>query len=721
MIVAEPAERVKHLALTAEPSYPGEGQPFLFNLTGGEELDSDMLPPAFHDIDDTRLILGTTLRYGVFAGKARFFSYSARGFSPAGEENLRSSKAAGALLPTMYDLVLREGEKAAHTARHALCLRKPKDTLQFIHLTDLHVALRNDVYADMLETMLAHPPGHTGTEDLFINFNENLRRFIRHANALADAGELDLVLMLGDLVDFLRNNFGEDETVERNNWHFFLDILLGTGGEKLRRPPNPGIKVPVFTTTGNHDWRLYPYDTALAPSPMRVTPEVAKGLDLYWESTQEDISKKREEVFKRLVEQGTMVSNKTLHGKAVNWALVWLNKAHIQYGVPLSAAAVSDVLSRFLNWAPPDAKSISGVLNLLIANPLVVAVVFWLLIRALIFWVSAYVRRGVMGLVAIEAYPRVLKDYFLEINPHFNYAFRVDNTHFLILDTGHDCLYAQSFWDDGAEKMARVSVKDNILGGSPDTMAFYGPNEYYPYSQITWIERLLDLIHPAGHAGERGTEPPGHEIKPDPVRRVIIGVHSPPANLSVKAYDKAQELAKRKSMGLLLAKWKGPMDAVKRYLRRHNWNEIAYAFNIRYGTINHHLSHFFYLCLGRTEREPNLQKRPPVDMVLAGHAHWCVEFRLDANDKERDIDVYYGDFTSDPGSFSGRLDKLRPLLIQTPGCGPRDAHRAAYPPYFRRIAVEKDGTVTRAEVLRLTPEGTEKPAADDHYPIRSLI
>ena len=91
------------------------------------------------------------------------------------------------------------------------------------------------------------------------------------------------------------------------------------------------------------------------------------------------------------------------------------------------------------------------------------------------------------------------------------------------------------------------------------------------------------------------------------------------------------------------------------------------------------------------------------------------------NDKERDIDVYFGDFTSDPGSFSERLNKLRPLLIQTPGCGPRDAHHAAYPPYFRRIAVEKDGTVTRAEVLRLTPEGTEKLAANDHYPIRSLI
>jgi hypothetical protein len=54
--------------------------------------------------------------------------------------------------------------------------------------------------------------------------------------------------------------------------------------------------------------------------------------------------------------------------------------------------------------------------------------------------------------------------------PYFNYAFRLENCYFLVPDTGHDCLTAQSFWDDGGKKVYRIRVRDNILGGSPDTM-----------------------------------------------------------------------------------------------------------------------------------------------------------------------------------------------------------------------------------------------------------
>ena len=54
--------------------------------------------------------------------------------------------------------------------------------------------------------------------------------------------------------------------------------------------------------------------------------------------------------------------------------------------------------------------------------------------------------------------------------PYFHYAFRLENCYFLVPDTGHDCLTAQSFWDDGGKKVYRIRVRDNILGGSPDTM-----------------------------------------------------------------------------------------------------------------------------------------------------------------------------------------------------------------------------------------------------------
>ena len=50
-------------------------------------------------------------------------------------------------------------------------------------------------------------------------------------------------------------------------------------------------------------------------------------------------------------------------------------------------------------------------------------------------------------------------------------------------------------------------------------MGFFGANEFYPYSQIVWMEGLLRLIR---H---------GESIADGPAR-VFIGVHAPPINLS---------------------------------------------------------------------------------------------------------------------------------------------------------------------------------------------
>lgn len=92
----------------------------------------------------------------------------------------------------------------------------------------------------------------------------------------------------------------------------------------------------------------------------------------------------------------------------------------------------------------------------------------------------------------------------------------------LVLDKGHDCLTAQSFWDDGGKKIYRLRVRHNILGGSPDTMGFYPPNENYPYSQIAWLERVLASIQHEHH------QDAGAICK----CRVFVGLHAPPANLS---------------------------------------------------------------------------------------------------------------------------------------------------------------------------------------------
>ncbi len=291
--------------------------------------------------------------------------------------------------------------------------------------------------------------------------------------------------------------------------------------------------------------------------------------------------------------------------------------------------------------------------------------------------IKRYVRNKITGLLAIEAGWQALRDYFLTINPFFNYAFRLGPNYFLILDTGHDCIRAQYLWDDGDKKLGPISILDNTIGESPDSMAFYDINEYYPYSQITWIDRLMQLISREA----REANPPG---------RIFIGLHAPPANLSTGKKKEAEKEGRDKPEGLLLEE--------KR-------------FDIRFGSINHYLSQFYHLCLGRSEQDPASPRYLPVDMVLAGHAHWKLEFRL-AWDKDRNRPlVYYGDFTGKDNKdhFQEDFNRLRPFLFQTPACGPGEDF-SPDPPYFRLIKIDEGGKVLSAGVLALGADGTAKAA-----------
>jgi len=71
--------------------------------------------------------------------------------------------------------------------------------------------------------------------------------------------------------------------------------------------------------------------------------------------------------------------------------------------------------------------------------------------------------------------------------------------------------------------------------------------------------------------------------------RIFVGLHAPPANLSRKQARKAQEQAGDRREGMSLPEGE---------------------YDIRFGTINHYLSHFYHLCLGRTEEGP-AEKRYP--------------------------------------------------------------------------------------------------------------
>lgn len=152
---------------------------------------------------------------------------------------------------------------------HAVYLRdRPWDDFQAIHVTDSHVAWRNDTICDVLE------PAFPAIRDHFVNFNQSLRDFITFANARHREGTLDAVVLTGDLVDFVHENYAARHGRTRkpalglrpephhprpiDNLELFRDLMVGWSS-------HPGVivgdelEVPLFTVLGNHDYRPNEY------------------------------------------------------------------------------------------------------------------------------------------------------------------------------------------------------------------------------------------------------------------------------------------------------------------------------------------------------------------------------------------------------------------------------------------------------------------------------
>ena len=668
----------------AVPSYAREGREFTLALYDQAELDNDELPQRFEDVSESRFLISTTLRSSIFKGKAQFWRLRIRPQHKLDDTHMRSVQ--GSARPTLYDLVLYKGDHAIHKAPHALCLRPPAPEVRFIHLTDVHVAERNDLLAQEVNSTLVAKPG--GAQLTFLNFNDRLREFIHHANALADAGELDFALALGDLVDFVNYGYGKSEPGD-NNWRVLEEILIGSGDESSRG--NPGLRVPVFTTTGNHDWRTYPYPPEFCSTIFDMGKKDLEKFDYLYSDTDETAGAKISEVHSKLVSEGSPLLVRSWWGLVVGSVLRWTQIGWDRFWTHALALAGKG-LRQFLFWAVTGSLAVAGsvigaawpqwaksILHYFFPSgltPHAVRVAIGLVILLLLFvellrfliadWVRDTLREKITGLIGIESGVGGLYDYFLNFNPYFNYAFRMENCYFLILDTSHDALTAQSFWDNGGKKLRHLKVRDNILGGSPESMAFYPPNEFYPYSQITWLEAVLGCIQRT------------HQQLPETDRhcRIIVGLHAPPANLSSKDRKRADNQRQPQGSSILLRRgWPG-------------------GFDVHYGTVNHYVSEFFYLCLGFRESALKAPTGPGVDIVLSGHVHWNIDFQLrrpagTTNAQGWRPLVYYGDFSEQVEQHQGTPNCWwNPLILQTAACGP-PSEMDGQNPYFRYITVDQ--------------------------------
>jgi hypothetical protein len=164
--------------------------------------------------------------------------------------------------------------------------------------------------------------------------------------------------------------------------------------------------------------------------------------------------------------------------------------------------------------------------------------------------------------------------------------------------------------------------------------------------------------------------------------RVFVGLHSPAANLSEKQRAKAEREVKGR-----------PEILLKKGL---------FGYDVCYGTVNHYLSQFYRLCLGFRE-ESGTECGCGVDVVLAGHAHWRLEFRLKkpAGQGKWNPEVHYGTLTG--GGKKWMPDGT--LLLQTAAAGPpcwlKVKPEFAKPPYCRLISVDEKGYVTSLQHGRI--------------------
>jgi hypothetical protein len=133
--------------------------------------------------------------------------------------------------------------------------RKLRTDLRIGHVTDTHVDVRNDVYERNLQR------DYKGKKPLdFNNWNKSFRSVYDDCK-----NRSDVILLTGDLIDYGRGHLGREDADDKlarddhyhkdRNWFLFYYFLAS----------RDCYKVPVYTTLGNHDWRLNPYPP-FAPS-----------------------------------------------------------------------------------------------------------------------------------------------------------------------------------------------------------------------------------------------------------------------------------------------------------------------------------------------------------------------------------------------------------------------------------------------------------------------
>jgi len=698
------------------PSYPekcgnhslGHGIPKRICLKVAKDpeeiTDWDVLR-VFKCPDDTRWLLSDELHYNVLGENTRYWKLHLVGDDAIGLESLFKtdlSQHEKGLKICLFDLVMEDPEKKfIRINRHSVqVINTFQREFHFIHVTDLHLARRNDEILDeVLKSKAKSKRPRHEIENSFINFNENFRKFIRLANEQAANGKLDFVVITGDIVDFVFHGWEEETDSEETNWKTFINILTGSEKEKMRNPANEGLKIAAFTSLGNHDWRLHPYDPNLweLRKPFGLKKEELKnypykGFDsstLPMESKRAKLSQSLSSMtFEKLkigdwldkikgvvinylglmLPKGIGVVITTLFGLTGGGTLLFGFEKNVNSFIKYIVDHVADLSDRFAKHFPNFEFADKFTDKILEYGHIAVVLVTILFVIGIIYLIKRLAFRWTHKLIdlmvdnPLHADSCGLEYYFKYINPYFDYAFQFGDHWFVVMDSGADAFTGQLLDEKSLNNLKKLSIKDNILGGSPDSRAFDSEHKYYNWSQIVWLEKML-----AAAAMNKNLS-----------RKVFMFLHAPPINTDEDNETMSSRFCESKRND---PKWIPKSE-----------------YNLTYGTINHYISQFFYLCLGYHEYGLNEIIAPPqlakVDLVFSGHGHRNIEFRID-KDQADQIRIYsdiYSNLLPDDGAAAQWWESYRPIMVQTSSCG-LQGKSDTEPPYFRIIQVDQGGVI----------------------------
>jgi 3',5'-cyclic AMP phosphodiesterase CpdA len=154
----------------------------------------------------------------------------------------------------LYSLAFRTAGMPLRTiSPHCLYARSDWADFGIAHVTDIHVNRRAERYRATLRAV-----GVPEAVAKFNNWNDAFRDFIHYANQLHAKGRLDVVVLTGDLVDYVRE--ADDHPDGPGNFAFFEALVQGLApSPDAEGSGSEPLRVPVFTSLGNHDYRTHPY------------------------------------------------------------------------------------------------------------------------------------------------------------------------------------------------------------------------------------------------------------------------------------------------------------------------------------------------------------------------------------------------------------------------------------------------------------------------------